>query len=437
MDKITLKLIKYFIFIITLIVAMSLLASSIFLSKFYLKQQYSSLEDSAKEIRDLINKNETINDISISAILIKEENIVPLTHGKMGMMPFMRSLENKDFKKQGVFENGMGEEFLYYRLETEIGDIVVLQNNKYSSEYLKIVYIILFFVFIFSVILSIPLISFVGKKFTEPILKLDKAASSISRGDYNVDFSVRTSDEIETLSRSLMQMAVDLKKKYKFQRDFIANVSHDFKTPLSVIRSYSEAVYDGLVDEKDIAAYSGEIIKEVDRLNALVMDLLQLSKLQDGVDLLNKEFISLPELIEESINKFNPMVNKKNLNIKLLIKPVKLYADKKYIQRVVYNFIDNAIKFSKENGKIEISTYDEKEGLKLVVRDFGIGIKDHLLEDVWNKYYKDAQSGGMGLGLPICREILNMHGFQYGGTSSQGEGTEFYFIIPRDNIDAL
>ena len=437
MDKITLKLIKYFIFIITLIVAMSLLASSIFLSKFYLKQQYSSLEDSAKEIRDLINKNETINDISISAILIKEENIVPLTHGKMGMMPFMRSLENKDFKKQGVFENGMGEEFLYYRLETEIGDIVVLQNNKYSSEYLKIVYIILFFVFIFSVILSIPLISFVGKKFTEPILKLDKAASSISRGDYNVDFSVRTSDEIETLSRSLMQMAVDLKKKYKFQRDFIANVSHDFKTPLSVIRSYSEAVYDGLVDEKDIAAYSGEIIKEVDRLNALVMDLLQLSKLQDGVDLLNKEFISLPELIEESINKFNPMVNKKNLNIKLLIKPVKLYADKKYIQRVVYNFIDNAIKFSKENGKIEISTYDEKEGLKLVVRDFGIGIKDHLLEDVWNKYYKDAQSGGMGLGLPICREILNMHGFQYGGTSSQGEGTEFYFIIPTDNIDTL
>jgi signal transduction histidine kinase len=437
MDKITLKLIRYFMFIITLIVAMSLLLSSIFLSKFYLKQQYSNLEASAKQIHDLINKNQTINDTSISAILIKDGNIVNLTRGKMGMMPFMRSINDNEFKNQGVFKNGMGDEFLYYKLGTDSGDIVVFQSNSYSSEYLKVVYIILLVVFIFAVILSVPLISFVGKKFTEPILKLEKAASSISKGDFDVDFSAKTNDEIETLSKSFMQMAIDLKKKYKFQRDFIANVSHDFKTPLSVIRSYGEAIYDGLVDEKNITGYSGEIIKEVDRLNALVMDLLQLSKLQDGVYLLNKEFISLPELIDECISKFNPIVDKKHISIKAFIKPVKICADKKYIQRVLYNFIDNSIKFSKENSRVEISTHDVEEGLKVTVRDFGIGIEEPLLEDVWNKYYKNSQSGGMGLGLPICREILKMHGFEYGVTSSKEDGTEFYFIIPEDYIDIL
>lgn len=437
MDKITLKLIKYFMLIITLIVAISLSTSSIFLSKYYLKHQYRTLEASAKQIHEALNNNEPINDTTISAILIKGNNIISLTHGKMGMMPFMRSLSDTNFKNQGIFKNGMGDEFLYYKLETDIGNIVVLQNNNYSSEYLKIVYISLFFIFIFSVILSIPLISFIGKKLTRPILKLEKVALSISKGEFDVDCSVSTNDEIETLSKSLAQMAIDLKKKYKFQREFIANVSHDFRTPLSVIRSYSEVIYDGLVSERTITEYSGEIINEVDRLNNLVVDLLHLSKLQDGGNLLNKEYICLSKLIEECVKKFNPIVEKKQIDIITSIRAVKIYADKRYIERVLYNFIDNAIKFSKKNSKIEISSYDEKEDLKVAIRDFGMGIEEYLLEDVWNKYYKNSQSGGMGLGLPICREILNMHGFHYGVTSSKDEGTEFYFIIPKDNTDIL
>lgn len=251
MDKITLKLTKYFMIIITSIVAISLIASSIFLSKYYLKQQYDSLESSAKDIYDSLSINGQINNTNISAILIDGNNITSLTHGKMGMMPFLRFASENSFKTKGVFQNGMGAEFLYYKLQTDMGDIVVFQNNKYSSDYLKVVYIVLFFIFILSILISVPLISFVGRKFTKPILKLQKVASSIAKGDFDVDCSVKTNDEIETLSNNLSQMAADLKKKYQLQRDFIANVSHDFKTPLSVIRSYSEAVSDGIVDEKD------------------------------------------------------------------------------------------------------------------------------------------------------------------------------------------
>jgi Signal transduction histidine kinase len=176
--------------------------------------------------------------------------------------------------------------------------------------------------------LSIPLISFIGKKFTRPILKLEKVALAISKGEFDVDCSVSTNDEIETLSKSLAQMAIDLKKKYKFQREFIANVSHDFRTPLSVIRSYSEVIYDGLVSERTITEYSGEIINEVDRLNNLVVDLLHLSKLQDGGNLLNKEYICLSKLIEECVKKFNPIVEKKQIDIITSIRAVKIYADK-------------------------------------------------------------------------------------------------------------
>lgn len=437
MDKITIKLTKYFMLIITLIVALSLITSSIFLSKFYLKQQYDSLETSAKDIYASLNTNQQITDASISAVLISGNNVTPLTQGKMGMMPFLRSASENSFKTKGVFQNGMGAEFLYYKLQTDIGDIVVFQNNKYSSDYLKVVYIILFFIFISSILLSIPLISYVGKKFTTPILKLQKSASSISKGNFDEDFSVKTNDEIEALSNSLSQMALDLKKKYQLQRDFIANVSHDFKTPLSVIRSYSEAVSDGIVDERTVKKYADEIIKEVDRLNSLVMDLLQLSKLQDGAYTLSKEFINLSDIVQDCVNQFNPIINKRNLSFDISIEPVEIYTDKRYLQRVLYNFIDNAIKFSSENNKIEIYTSYSKDRLKLSVKDYGLGIEQHLLEDIWDKYYKNSQSGGMGLGLPICREILKAHGFEYGAKSSATDGTEFYFTIPRDNIRTL
>jgi signal transduction histidine kinase len=351
----------------------------------------------------------------------------------MGMMPFMRSINSNSFKNQGIFKNAMDSEFLYYKLETDMGDIIVLQNNKYSSDYLKVVYIILFFIFISAMIISIPIISFMGKKFAKPILKLSKTASSISNGNFDVDFSVKTNDEIETLSISLNKMAIGLNKKYQLQRDFIANVSHDFKTPLSVIRSYGEAINDKLVDENGIEKYSGEIIKEVDRLNALVMDLLQLSKLQDGVYTLKEQFISLPELINECIDNFTLLTVKNDISVVTSIQPMEIYADKKYLQRVLYNFIDNAIKFSYKNNKIEIFTSHENGCIKISIKDYGIGIENHLLEDIWDKYYKNSQSGGMGLGLPICREILKMHGFKHGVTSSIESGTEFYFLIPKES----
>lgn len=434
MDRITLKLSKYFMFIITIVVAICLAASSIFLSRFYLGQQYDSLRASASEIYNSIKNNQPVTEANINAVLIQGNNVTLLTQSKMGMMPFIHSLGDSALDTKGVFKNGMGAEFLYYKLQTDMGDIVAYQSNKYSSDYLKAIYIILSFIFILAILISIPLISYVGRIFTNPILKLQKVAHQLAKGNFEVDCTVNTKDEIETLSNSLSDMAEGLKKKYQLQRDFIANVSHDFKTPLSVIRSYSEAVSDGLTDDEATKRYARDIIKEVDRLNSFVTDLLQLSKLQDGAYVLSRQFINLQDLVHESVDHFTPILKSRNISISINVFPVEIYADKKSIQRVLYNFIDNAIKFSFDNSKIEIFTTFPENSIVLSVRDFGSGIEKHLLEDIWDKYYKNNQSGGMGLGLPICREILKMHGYEYGVNSTSKEGTEFHFTVPKDSL---
>lgn len=434
MNKITFKLSKYFLGIISFVIVLCFLGSSIFLSKFYMHEQYKHLENSAKDVYGRINSSEPLTDLEVSALLIKDEKVTSLTHGKMGMMPFLQNLNAGDFSRKGKFKNSMGTEFLYLKLNTNLGDIVVFQNNKYSSDYLKGIYVILFVIFILALLLSLPLISFLGKKFTKPILQLKNAAGEISKGNFDLKLGISTKDEIETLAYSVEKMALELKRKDTLQRDFVANVSHDFKTPLSVIRSYSEAIYDGLLTEEYQRKYSLEIIKEVDRLNNLVVDLLHLSKYQQGAFVLNKELLYLPKLLEEIIEKFNPIVSKMNLSINCSSLPLCVKADKKHLERVIYNFIDNAIKFSYENGKINILTTDETDHIKVSIMDYGIGIKPDKLEDIWSKYYKGSQSGGMGLGLPICSEILKLHGFQYGVTSTPENGTEFYFLIPKDSV---
>jgi signal transduction histidine kinase len=220
------------------------------------------------------------------------------------------------------------------------------------------------------------------------------------------------------------------------QRDFIANVSHDFKTPLSVIRNYSEAIYDDIIEEKSKKEYLKEIIREVDRLNILVMDILELSKFQGKNQILNKEYFNLNEFLLDFKRTFKIPLQIKNVKLNITVMDSNFYilADSVYLHRVIYNFIDNAIKFSKSEGVIQLEAIKIKEGIKVLVRDHGVGIESKYMDDIWQRYYKTNNSGGMGLGLAISSEILKLHNFRYGVFSDLGKNTEFYFIISLDSI---
>jgi len=438
MGRLTLRLIKYFIGIIALVIVFCFLASSIFLSYFYVNMQYSELKTASNKIYEALKSGNSYSDIISeyqvsSAALIKNGEITALSQGKMGLISVIKNIDSENLKEKGKYTNQMNEEFLYYKNNTDIGDIIVLQNNRFSGVFMKITYAILSVIFLVALITSIPVVSVLGKRITKPIIKLQKASSEITHGNFDIDAEVNTNDEIQELSKSLKIMADSIEKKNIMQRDFIANVSHDFKTPLSVIRNYSEAIQDDILDEKGKKEYIKEIIKEVDRLNLLVMDILQLSKLQGGRDIIKKECFNLNEFLLDFQNSFRIKLQNNNLTLKISLpySNVDVSADSNYLYRVIYNFIDNAINFSSEGGTIELNAIEDEKGCKISVRDYGVGIDEKYIEDIWQRYYKSQKSGGMGLGLAICSEILKLHKYEYGVRSEIGKGTEFYFIIPK------
>jgi signal transduction histidine kinase len=401
--------------------------------------EYTSLENAAHELYKVINSEngniELSNDYQFSsAFLLKDGIASPLTSSRMGMMQFVKNMDFTILKEKGKYKNPMNEEFLYCKYTTEIGDIIVLKNNKFSTTFLNTTYMILLIIFLLAIIISIPVVTRIGKKLTKPILKLQRAALDITNSHFDIDVNVSTKDEIEDLSNSIKHMALTLERKNTLQRDFIANVSHDFKTPLSIIRNYSEAIYDDMVNESDKKSYLKEIIQEVDRLNLLVMDILHLSKLQGGMNILERKYFDLSEFLLSFENTFKFFASNKGVDLSITAPKIEINGDAKYLYRVVYNFIDNAIKFANENTKVEINAYLINEGVKVSIKNFGKVIDASIINNIWDRYYKSNESGGMGLGLPICSEILKLHEFQYGVISNQVGETEFYYIIPKNML---
>jgi signal transduction histidine kinase len=368
-----------------------------------------------------------------SAILLYEGGVKNLTSAKMGTMSIIKNVNLEELSIQGKYVTPMGEEFLYYNNKTDIGEIILLKKNSFSTADMRATYIILSIIFLIALLISIPIVSILGKKLTKPIIKLQKASLDITRGNFNIDVNINTKDDIEELAKGIKVMAETLEKKNTMQRDFIANVSHDFKTPLSVIRNYSEAIYDDILKADEKKEFVKEIIKEVDRLNLLVMNILELSKLQGSTHILKLEYFNLSEFLLDFRRAFRLKLESKNiiLNENLLDLDIDILADANYLYRVIYNFMDNAIKFSPEGSNIELFAKEEGQDIKLSVRDKGIGIDNNYIDDIWKRYYKNKKSGGMGLGLAICSEILDLHSFRYGVFSKEGEGSEFFFYIPK------
>ena len=298
----------------------------------------------------------------------------------------------------------------------------------------------LIYITIIVLVIAVIIAFVISKKISEPIEKIINNSKLISKGKYNINFKSGTDiEEIKELEETLNNVAIELSKTESLRRELLANVSHDLKTPLTLIKANAEMVKDLTYKNKDKREKNLDtIIGEVDRLNLLVGDILDLSKMQTVESKLDIEKFNLNELIKNIINKFDVLKNDGYV-IEYEGFDVFIEADKKKIEQVIYNLINNAINYTGDNKKVYVKLIDIDDGVKLEVIDTGIGIDKEDLNYIWDKYYKVDKkykrvSYGTGLGLSIVKNILNLHGFKYGVESRKNIGTKFYFFVKKQKM---
>lgn len=318
------------------------------------------------------------------------------------------------------------------------GYLIVHQAYSYIEDFrfplIRNVFFIVVCVILLSLVIFIGLIFFVFR----PLRKVTDAALEYASGNLDVKIPVNTQDEMGYLSASLNYMSSQLKDMEDYQKKFVANVSHDFRSPLTSIKGYVEAIADGTIPPEFQEKYLKIILFETERLTDLTQDLLTLNEFDTKELLLNRTSFDIHEIIRNVAASFEGVCISKKISIDLLFasRSLDVYADKSKIQQVLYNLLDNAIKFSDNDSSIIIETTERSEKIFISVKDYGIGIPRASLNKIWERFYKTDRSRGKdkkgtGLGLAIVKEIIQAHHENINVLSTEGVGTEFVFSLPK------
>lgn len=287
-------------------------------------------------------------------------------------------------------------------------------------------------------IIALVIAFFLARKITKPIVTMKQEANKLAEGDYGVKFAADSYTEINDLANTLDDATNKLSKVDELRKDLVANVSHDIKTPLTVIQSYAEMIRDISGDDpQKRQEHLDVILKETEYLNKLVSDMQEYSKMQAGLIELNKINFDLKKCIKSVVTLLDKLINEKNIKLKLHLKSVIVYADEMKISQVIYNFLSNAIKHSDDNSVIEIKMIDSEEKIRVEVIDNGDGIAEEAIPYIWDRYYKidkgfRRNTNSTGLGLAIAKAILEGHKAIYGVDSIEGKGSTFYFELSKD-----
>ena len=270
-----------------------------------------------------------------------------------------------------------------------------------------------------------------------PLNRIQKAAASYAGGDFTVPIDIHRRDEIGFMADTMNFMALELSSLEEDQRKFVSNVSHDFRSPLTSIKGYAQAMADGTIPPEMQEKYLNVIVFETERLEKLTQSLLELNKYGAKGMFLDLSVFDLNELIKRTVLTFEGRSKEKRLTFELILTGEKLFvrADVSKIAQVLHNLIDNAVKFSEDTSSIIIETTTRSGKVFISVKDSGIGIPKDSLNKIWERFYKtDLSRGkdkkGTGLGLSIVREIVHAHHENINVISTEGVGTEFIFTLP-------
>lgn len=341
-------------------------------------------------------------------------------------------------------------------LQSEIADIDMILYGKQFKNNLANYYLIIntplepiesyidfimnqyLYIAIFIIIISVVVAFFLAKRISSPIIKMKNEANKLADGDYDVKFESNSFSEINDLATTLDDATGKLSQINDLRKDLVANVSHDIKTPLTIIQTYAEMIKDISGDNPEKRnEHLDVIINETEYLNKLVTDMSELSKLQSGIIEVKKDNFDLKECTNKVIELLKQVLNEKGITLKLNLDDCVIYADEIKMSQVIYNFLSNAIKHSNDNSEITINIIDSENSVRLEVIDNGEGISEESLPYIWDRYYKVDKNfnrtvNSTGLGLAIAKAILEAHNAKYGVESKVNVGSKFYFELSKD-----
>ncbi len=290
----------------------------------------------------------------------------------------------------------------------------------------------------FSLVLALILSFFISRRISKPLIKITDSAGELAKGNYGISFEGNGYTEINRLADTLTYTSEELARADNMQKDLLANVSHDLRTPLTMVKSYAEMIRD-LSGDNPVKreAHLQVIIDEADRLNQLVGDLLTLSRMQSGVSVLEMDNFDLKEAVSGILRTYDVLVEQEGFNIEFLCDEERIpaWGDVQRIKQVITNLVNNAVRYGGEARHVIVSLSLDGQGALCKVQDFGSGIPAEELDSIWGRYQRASahmgrsSSGGTGLGLSIVKEILTLHNADYGVESKEGEGSTFWFLL--------
>lgn len=421
---------------------------------YYEKEQVDNMNNIVKSLNstDSSNLTSTLQDIAyendVCIVLSDDISVVGayninmngciLKNNNSKVRELMYNFVNSDetFKSYKFINEDKHISALLYGIKLDNKTAFIYSNLEDISDFSILIKQQLMYVCIIGIFIAIIISIFLSSKITEPITKITKKAKKLGSGDTEVTFEESGIKEIDELSEALTQAQMEMVKTDELRRDLMANVSHDLKTPLTMIKAYAEMIRDiSYKDHDKMNEHLGIIVDETDRLTVLVNDILDLSRMQSNADTLSIETFDLADNIKTIVNRYQIIkeTEKYIINVEMP-ESIKIKADKKKINQVIYNLINNAINYTGKDKTVTVRVTKHKKYYLVEIIDTGKGIKESEIPYIWNKYYKNDKNHqrnvvSTGLGLSIVKEILELHGYEYGVKSVLKKGSTFYFKI--------
>ena len=451
------KIFKYLAIFSLFILIFLFFFQVIFINTFYEWTKTRTIKNLAQDI--LVTENDTSLYEKLDRVSYSENVCIELTNSNGDNLYSTYSsncnLRSKAIKRNFINSNKKTKTYNLVNNFTRAKSIMNatrLSNNLYIfistsliplDSTINIIEQQLIIVSIVVLLLSIVVAYFISKRLSNPIIRISKAAKLISKGKLKTNFDSGSDiKELIDLTDALNDMKEELSKTEELQKDLMANVSHDLKTPLTMIKAYAELILDINIDDKEKCKSNlNIIIEEVNRLNDLVNDILALTKVENDLDKLDISSFDLIKLIKRIVKQHNIYVIKDGYSIEFIhnnIDKLMINADKKKIEQVIYNLLNNALNYTGSDKKVIIKVVEDEKDYTIMVIDSGKGIDKKEIGHIFDRYYRSKKNHkryvyGTGLGLSIVKNILLLHNYEYVVKSTKNKGTTFYFKIKKDD----